>query len=149
MTLVRYNPIRNLSLFPSQISNMLNSVLNDEDIDDEMVQRVWRPRVDIIEDEKSYKVLADLPGMRKEDVQITIEDGVLTLSGSRKSDFTDNKNCCYLNERFSGKFSRRFNLHNSVEADKIEAIFSNGVLTIILPKVEAALPKKIEIKAGK
>lgn len=114
-----------------------------------MIQRVWLPRVDIVETDQEFKVLADLPGMKREDVEITIEDGVLTLSGERKSEFTDEKNCCTVNERAYGRFSRKFNLHNSIEVEKIKASFSDGVLTITLPKVETALPRKIEIKAGK
>ncbi len=149
MTLVRYNPIRNLELANKRFHEMLNSFFGTEDVDDEYVQRVWLPRSDIIEDEKHYKVLLDLPGMSKEDVQITLEDGILTISGDRKNEYVEKKDCCHLTERAYGKFTRRFNLHNSIEVDKIDASFSNGVLTITLPKVEAVLPRKIEIKAGK
>ncbi len=147
MTYVRMTPARHMARFENRMSRFMNEVMGNSE-DEEVVERVWMPRVDIKEEGNTYHVLMDLPGVNKEDVNIMLEDGVLTISGERKSSEEEEKQRCHLNERAHGKFSRRFTLQNVIDTEKIEAKIENGVLTVSLPKLEAVLPRKIEVSAN-
>lgn len=105
------------------------------------------PPCDIVEEKDRLLVRMDLPGLCKEDVNVTLQDGVLTVKGERKIE--DAKDASYyLRERAAGEFNRSVELPVAVNAAKIEAHFRNGVLEITLPKAEEAKPKQIEIKVG-
>ncbi len=106
----------------------------------------WVPAVDILEEKEAVKLTAELPGMKKEDVKIGIEDGVLTIKGERKFSEERNRDNYYRIERSYGSFSRSFTLPPTVEADKIKANMKDGILELYLPKKEEAKPKEIEIK---
>ncbi|HEB83377.1 MAG TPA: Hsp20/alpha crystallin family protein [Bacteroidetes bacterium] len=147
MSLVRMKQTRQFPSLPWRWDDLFSDFFSRGPWDDEMIERVWVPRVDIVEDENSYRVNADMPGMKKDDVQITLDDGVLTISGERKSEYKEKDETCHVSERVYGKFSRSFTLRNTIDTDKIDASFKDGVLTVVLPKVEAAKPRKIEIKA--
>lgn len=113
---------------------------------------VWRPMVDVHEDEQSYVIDAELPGLRREDVRINFQDGVLAISGERNYGYEKKegenggkeRNCHRL-ERFYGKFHRTFTFPSAVNADGIRAKFDNGILTITVPKAETVRPRQIEI----
>ena len=107
--------------------------------------RTWQPLVDIIENDHAYEVKAELPGIAKEDVQLTVENNVLTLSGERKFEKDVNQENCHRIERSYGAFSRSFTLPSRVDAEKVEARYENGVLTVVVPKAVEARPKKITI----
>lgn len=143
MSLVRWMP-------NSMMNRNWNRLMEEmfSDLDNQMVTRSWMPRMDIVEAEEGFRILADLPGMSRDDIDITFEDGVLTISGERKVVTGEKKESLHLNERVYGKFSRSFTLGGSIHAEKISAAFKDGVLTISLPKAEEARPKKIEIKAA-
>ena len=143
MSIVRWMP-------NSMLNRNWNRMMEDMfgDLDNQMVTRSWMPRMDIVEAEENYRLVADLPGMSKDDIDITFEDGVLTISGERKLVTSEKKESMHLNERVHGKFTRSFSIGGAVRADKISASFKDGVLTISLPKAEEAKPKKIEIKAA-
>ena len=143
MSIVRWMPN---SMMNRNWNRMMEEMFGD--LDSQMVTRSWMPRMDIIEDGNGYKLVADLPGMTKEDVHITLEDGVLTLSGERKVVTESKKESVHLNERVYGKFTRSFSIGGALQADKINATFKDGVLTVVLPKAEEAKPKKIEIQAA-
>lgn len=107
------------------------------------------PKVDIVEDDKSYKLSAELPGLELNDINLDLSDGVLTLSGEKKTEKEETKEGNYhMMERSYGFFKRSFSLPPSVEEDKIKADFKKGVLNISMPKSEKAQQKqrKIEIK---
>lgn len=106
----------------------------------------WSPEVDISEDEKEYLVKADLPEMKKEDVKVTIEKGVLSISGERKSEKEEKKKRFHRVERSYGKFLRTFTLPEDADGKKIAAEFKDGVLKVRLPKSPAAKPKPVEVK---
>jgi len=108
------------------------------------------PAVDIAEGEKAYEVTAELPGMDEKNIEVKVVDGSLTIKGEKKDAREEKKKDYYLSERSYGSFERYFRLPESVDADKIEATFKNGVLTVTLPKkAEAQQPaKKIEVKAA-
>ncbi len=112
---------------------------------EEIGQNVWRPAVDVRETDDSYLFTAELPGLGKKDVNITLEDNVLTLSGERTfSDSADEKNYRRI-ERAYGSFSRSFTLPAHVDAERVKAEFKDGLLTVTVPKAEQAKPRKIAI----
>jgi HSP20 family protein len=110
--------------------------------------RGWNPAVDLYEDKDNIFVKAELPGLKKEDIDVSLEDGVLTISGERKGEEKTEGQETRRNERFYGQFRRSITLTSEVKADQVTANYKDGVLTITLPKVEAAKPKQIEVKAN-
>ena len=110
---------------------------------------MWRPAMDVIENENDYTVRIDLPGMKPEDVKVEIEDHVLTISGEMGDTVEREGDRYHYRERRYGAFQRSVQLPNTVDTEKIEANFENGVLNIVLPKLPQAQPKQIEVKASK
>ncbi len=106
----------------------------------------WAPAVDICEDKEAVKLSVELPGMKREDVKLSIEAGVLTIKGERKFTEETKKDNYYRIERSYGIFSRSFTLPPTVEADKIAATMSDGVLNVMIPKKEEAKPKEVKIE---
>jgi HSP20 family protein len=106
----------------------------------------WAPDVDLIDKPDAILVRADLPGLEQKDVDVTIQDGTLTLRGERKEERVEKDEGYYLCERRAGTFARSFSLPPGVEADKIKATFKNGVLEVYVPKSKEAKGKKIEVK---
>lgn len=105
----------------------------------------WMPAVDVQETDNAFLVEAELPGLGKDDVNVTFEDGVLTLTGERKfEEETEEKNYRRVERRY-GSFSRSFNLGRQVDAEAVDASFKDGLLTITVPKTEAVKPRSIEI----
>jgi HSP20 family protein len=107
---------------------------------------VWSPRVDVKETKEAYEVMADLPGLEKKDINISLHDNVLTVKGERKSEEKKEDENHFYAERTHGTFSRSFRLPNKVEQKDIRAEYANGVLKIVLQKSKEALPREIEIK---
>jgi HSP20 family protein len=107
----------------------------------------WTPTVEMYEKGDKFVVKADLPGMKKEELDISVVGDTLTIKGERKAESEVKNEDYYRCELCYGKFSRSIALPGAVDAEKIEAKYENGVLEITLPKVEEAKPKKIEIKA--
>lgn len=112
---------------------------------EEMGDQLWHPSVDIKETDDKLTLMVDLPGLEKKDVQLSLENNVLTIKGERKFEHEEDENF-YRLERAYGAFSRTFTLPRNVKSDAVVASFQHGVLTVDLPKVEAARPKQIEIK---
>ena len=111
-------------------------------------ERRWRPDVDVYEHEGSYMLKADLPGMKKEDINIDVNDGVLTINGEKKlEEKTENDNYVRV-ERSYGSFSRSFTLTDNVDTENIQAAYKDGVLEITLAKKEEAKPKEINIEVN-
>lgn len=109
-------------------------------------ERIWSPAVDIYEDEKEIVVKAELPDIDEKDVEVNIQDNILTIKGEKKQKREEKKGTYHLLETSYGSFSRSFSLPNNVETDKAEAKYEKGILKITLPKKEGAKPKKIDIK---
>ena len=128
--------------------NLLDQVL-DRFVNQPVGARPWGPAVDIVENDKELLLSADLPGVKLEDVEVKIEDGTLTLSGSRKFENEDNKNGYHRIERSYGQFNRAFALPDSVDATKVAANFDSGVLKVTLPKKEIAQPRTVKVEIGK
>jgi HSP20 family protein len=109
-------------------------------------QRVWNPALDLYEDKDNVFVKAEVPGLKKEDIDVSLEDGVLTISGERKSEQKSDDAETHRSERFVGRFNRSLTLPSEVKADEVKASYQDGILTVTLPKAEAAKPKQIEVK---
>jgi HSP20 family protein len=111
---------------------------------------VWAPAVDVRETNDEIQVSAELPGLSPQDVNVTVENGVLTISGEKKQEVQEGKEDSnyYLYERRYGRFERSFSLPRTVNADKVKAQFENGVLTIGLPKAEAAKPRRVQVESN-
>lgn len=105
----------------------------------------WTPRVDVVEDENGFTVNAELPGLTKEDVNVNVEDGVLTFSGERKFPYGENSDGCRRVERNYGKFERSFRLSDAINPEGITATMDNGVLTVHLPVREESKPRQIAV----
>ena len=148
MTLVRWQPRtveapwRHFVNANRGWNRMLDNFFTDDE-DATMIR--WRPAVDIAETDKEFTVSAELPGMTRDDIELTIKDDMLTLKGEKKSMNGKEDENVYLAERCYGKFTRSFTLNNKVNAKNVKADFHEGILTIHLPKVEEAKPKSIEI----
>ncbi len=108
----------------------------------------WHPRVDVTETEHDFTVHAELPGLRKEDIQVTLEDNLLTIAGERKREDEQKDEQFYRRERAYGTFKRSFGLGTEVDADKIAANYKDGILTLTLPKSEAAKPRQIDVSVS-
>lgn len=109
-------------------------------------EATWAPRADIHETQNEYLVQLDLPGLEKQDVKIKVEDDFLVITGERKSEQKVDDDKYHRVERYSGTFSRSFRLYKDVDAGKIKATFTNGVLEITIPKTEETKPKEISIE---
>lgn len=105
----------------------------------------WTPALDILEDKDNFIVRAELPGMKREDIDVSLQDGALSISGERKLEKKFEEAEVYRTERFFGKFQRTVSLPAAVAADKVKAQYKDGVLTITLPKTEEAKPKQIDV----
>ena len=105
----------------------------------------WVPALDVYEEKDSYVVQVELAGVAKEDVKISLEQGTLTIAGERKREVQNAEAEVYHTERFQGRFQRTINLPETIAADKVTAQYKDGVLTVTLPKHEAAKPRQIDI----
>jgi HSP20 family protein len=145
-TLKPYSPFSELS----ELRDRLDRVFGDlfDDLTDGK-RRTWRLSVDVIEEDDSYKVLADLPGFKPDDVKIEVADDVLTISGEHQESEEEKEKDYVRRERRFGSFSRSLALPQGVSADDIEATFENGVLEVSIPKpkAEQKTAKKVEIKS--
>ncbi len=150
MSLSNYEPWSLLDRFQQQLNQLgyADRQLSTEGVNDasNIVTSHWRPAVDIKEETNRFLITADLPGVDPKDIEITMENGVLTIKGERTSEATEEKEGYKRVERVSGTFYRRFSLPDSADAENIEATGKDGVLTITLPKHEKVQPRRIEVK---
>ena len=143
MAIIRWEPARELA---SMEVDRLNRMFSDFFGGGEHVNRAWAPSVDIYETDGHEVVLkAELPDMKREDINVTFENGVLTLKGERKFEQEGRRENFHRVERSHGTFSRSFTLPNTVDAAQISATYKDGVLTVRLPQREDAKPKQISV----
>lgn len=109
----------------------------------------WVPAVDVFEDQEAIKITAELPGVKPEDVKISLEHSTLTLRGEKKQRAEEKMERVHRYERTYGMFERTFTLPTTVDHERIEANYGDGILTVTLPKVERARPKEIPVKVGR
>ena len=150
MALVRYEPWSMFDKFQEELGRLgLLDPVNRESIEGDnsnIVTSHWRPAVDIREEKDRYVIIADLPGVDPKDIEITMEQGVLTIKGERSSEKEESHEGYSRVERVRGSFYRRFSLPDSTDPENIEAKGKDGVLEITLPKSEKVQPKKITVK---
>ena len=108
----------------------------------------WSPALDVYEDKDNFVVKAELPGMKREEIEVSLQDGGLSISGERKSEEKYEEGEVYRAERFFGKFQRTVTLHTPVAVDKVKAQYKDGILTVTLPKTEEAKPKQIDVNVS-
>ena len=143
MLLTRHEPF---SLF-DQFNNEINRYFTSTRTRETAAPRAdWAPAVDIIEEKNRYLLAADIPGVRREDVDITLEDNVLTIKGIRTARDTTDGERYTRRERAHGRFARQFTLPDTTDSSNISAAVKDGVLAIEIPKHEKILPKKISVK---
>ena len=145
MELVRFNPWNNVWNRTNRFNRIFGSAFAPAQTRVEACDCVWRPVVDIYEEENGVTLKADLPGIDKNDISIDVKDGALTLSGERYVENETEEKNFYRRERTYGKFQRVFTLPEGVNADDIKADFKDGVLKVHIPKAEVEAPKKITI----
>jgi HSP20 family protein len=160
MSLIKRNPQREVDLWRSdfpisrglermqrEMNRVFDEFFRDETYPDgSLFNRSWSPAVDIEESSDAYVLKAELPGMKKDDVKITLDKNLLTLKGEKSSETERKDGNFYRMERSYGSFERSFVLPGSVKADRIDAAYQDGVLTLTLPKTEEAKQKLIEVK---
>ena len=145
MQLARWDPFQDLVT----MSNRLNRTRNDSYTPrPEDSFGAWAPPVDIFEEQDHLVIRAEIPGVKMEDVDVRIENGVLTLHGERKEERDVKDANAHLTERVYGSFTRSFSLPTTVDATKVSAAYKDGVLEVTVPKIETAKPKKVEIKVA-
>ncbi|HTD15593.1 MAG TPA: Hsp20/alpha crystallin family protein [Chthoniobacterales bacterium] len=115
---------------------------------EEFTLTTWAPRVDIAEDDKEYVIKAELPGVKKDEVKVSVENGVLSISGERKTEKEEKGKKYHRIEQSYGTFLRSFILPEGASGEKISAEFRDGILEVHVPKDEKARPKAIEVKIG-
>ena len=108
----------------------------------------WSPALDVLEDKDNYTVRIEVPGLRREDIEVSLQDGSLTIAGERKVEPVKEGTEVHRQERSYGKFSRVLNLPATVAADHVKAAYKDGILTVTLPKAEAAKPKQIDVSVN-
>lgn len=146
MTLIKYDPIREIRNLQEEMNRLFASAFS-RTFDDELMSGAWTPSVDIYENKDQVVLEAELPGMKPEDVNISIENNVLTIQGERKFEKKEEKDNYHRIERRYGSFTRSFTLPPTIDPERITAEFDNGVLRLTMVKREEAKPRRIEIKA--
>ena len=148
MNIVKYDPFRDLRNLQDEMNRLFSGTFSRGGSQDEVLRGAWSPSVDIFENKNEIVLEAELPGMKAEDVNISIENNVLTIHGERKFEKKDEKDNFHRVERAYGSFTRSFTLPPTVSSENADAEFENGVLRLTLAKREEAKPRRIEIKAN-
>ena len=148
MAMVRFDPFRDLAILQDRMNRLFNEAHSPRQSDDLMSRGTWTPPVDIYEVEGALVLKAELPDMRREDIDISVENSTLTIRGERKLDHEINQESFHRIERAYGSFVRSFSLPNTVDASKIAAEYKNGVLSVKLPVREDAKPRTIGIEVA-
>jgi HSP20 family protein len=142
-TLTRFEPFRGVSSLQDQINRLFNETFDRSSGEANLT--TWAPAVDIYETEHELVVKADLPDVKPEDLDIRVENNILTIRGERKFEKKVNEDNYLRVERSYGSFSRSFSLANTVNTEAIKADYKDGVLTLVIPKREEAKPKQIKV----
>jgi HSP20 family protein len=146
--ITRWDPFRELDDLHSRLSTMFGRAPVKKEGEQQEALRVaeWAPLVDITEDPKEYLIKAELPDIKKEEVKISVQNDVLSISGERKYEKEEKDKKFHRIERAYGSFLRSFTIPEDADPEKVSAEFENGLLRVHIPKTERAKPKSIEVK---
>src|SRR3954449_11084601 len=145
MAIVRWEPLRELASIQNEMNRLFGTVFDAPAPGNGNTLRRWMPPMDLVETDDQFVLRADLPGLAEGDVNIEVEDRVLTVSGERKAEHETTKEGYHRVERAFGTFSRALTLPEGVDAEAVEASFDKGVLEVRIPKPEQPKPRKISI----
>jgi HSP20 family protein len=145
-TIARFQPIRGFSTLHDQVNRLFNAGISGQG--DESALTTWAPAVDIYETPNELVVKADLPDVNEKDIDIRVENNLLTIRGERKFEKSVSEDNYLRVERTYGAFSRSFSLPNTVNSEAIAAEYKNGVLTVNLPKREESKPRQVKVTVG-
>ena len=143
MTLVRYEPWNVMDQFRKEMDRLFDT--GSREGNSNVVTSDWSPAVDVKETDKDFMIVADIPGVDPKDIEVHMENGILTIKGQRESEKKDERDGYKRIERSYGSFYRRFSLPDTANADKINAKSKNGVLEVTIPKHEKVQPRKISV----
>ena len=141
MAIIRWDPFREMTQVQNQFNRLVDQVWGGR-------QESWLPAVDVFDTKDAVVLKAELPGMKVDDIQIEVDDNVLTIKGERTFVDSVDESRYYRVERRYGAFQRSLALPQGVKADEIRATYEDGVLEVTVPKSEAEKPKRIEVKAA-
>jgi HSP20 family protein len=147
--LTRWNPTRETSNLTQRMERLFDEMVGRglwRDSEERPLRGSWVPAINILEREDAMVITADLPGLKAEDVEVTVEEGTLSIRGERKLEEAAEGEAYHRVERLYGVFERNFTLPNSVDVEKIGARFSNGEMVLTLPKREESKPRSVTIK---
>jgi HSP20 family protein len=150
--LTRWNPATDAGNLSQKMERMFDEMVGRGLLwtpEERPLRGSWVPAINILERQDAMVITADLPGLRAEEVEVTVEEGTLSIRGERKLDEASEGETYHRVERLYGIFERTFTLPNSVDVDKIEARFSNGEMILTLPKREESKPRSVKIKVEK
>ncbi|MFZ0087983.1 MAG: Hsp20/alpha crystallin family protein [Solirubrobacteraceae bacterium] len=148
MALIRWEPVRELGTIQNEMNRLFNSFFDTPTPANGQALRRWLPAMDLVETEGSFVLRADLPGLSESDVNIELDDNVLTISGERKAEHEERAAGYYRVERSFGSFRRSLTLPEGVDPESVRASFDNGVLEVTVPKPEQRTPRKVQISVG-
>ena len=148
MNRLGWNPFRELEEMSDRLNRVVARVPRGDNGDEAMTMADWTPPVDISETPAEYVIKAEIPEVKKEDVRVTLEHGVLTVKGMRRQEADEQGRKYHRIERSYGRFVRNFSLPDIVDDAQVQAAFKDGILTLHLPKSEKAKPKAIEVKVA-
>lgn len=148
MALIRWEPVRELSSIQNEMNRLFNTFFDTPTQANGASARRWIPSMDLVETAEEFVLRADLPGMSESDVNIELEDNVLTISGERKTEHEERQEGYYRVERAQGSFRRTLTLPEGVDPDAVRASFDKGVLEVRIPKPEERKPRKVAISVG-
>lgn len=145
MAITRYRSLMPTRTLRHEFDRLFRDMMPFIEEGEEITSAVWAPRMDLSENDQSYLLKADLPGLDKKDIVVNIENHTLTISGERKEETKEEKENYLRMERSYGSFFRSVALPKAVKGNDVEAAFENGVLTIRIPKAEESKPRKVTI----
>lgn len=145
MSIVRYDPFRDLRTLQDEVNRLFSTNIGRAFGDEGIARGAWNPSVDIYENKDQIVLEAELPGMNREDFDLTVENNVITLRGERRFEKKDDGDNYHRVERSYGSFTRSFTLPQTVSAEGAQAEYRNGVLRVTLPKREEVKTRRIEV----
>jgi HSP20 family protein len=150
MALIRWEPVAELNTIQNEMNRLFNTFFDQPAATGRpgTTSRRWLPAMDLVETPDHYVLRADLPGLSDEDVNIQLEDNVLTISGERQTQHDQHEEGYYRIERAFGSFARSLTLPDGVDPDRVQAHFDRGVLEISIPKPEQKKPRQVQISLG-